>query len=121
MKLLKFTGLIVLIVLIAIQFFPAKVNQGVTGSPDDFIISNQIPPQIAHTLKSACYDCHSNKTEYPWYGKIQPVNCFIGSHVEERKEELNLSEFGSYPKEKQKHKLQSMIRHIEKNEMPLPS
>ncbi len=121
MKLLKLTGLIVLIVLIAIQFFPAKVNQGITGSPDDFITGNQVPPNIAHMLKSACYNCHSNQTEYPWYSKIQPVGWFIGGHIKEGKEELNLSEFGSYPVERQKHKIQSMIRHIEKGEMPLPS
>lgn len=39
----------------------------------------------------ACYDCHSNETEWPWYTWVAPVSWLVASDVEEGREELNFS------------------------------
>lgn len=44
---------------------------------------------------SACYDCHSNETVWPWYSKIAPISWMITSHVEEGRGRLNFSNWGS--------------------------
>jgi hypothetical protein len=121
MKILKLLGWILLIGLAGIQFFPARTNQGINGTANDFIIRYKVPDNVDRLLTSACYNCHSNHTEYPWYSRIQPVGWFIGNHIQEGKEELNLGEFGSYSVRRQKNKLESMADQIERNEMPLPS
>ena len=72
-------------------------------------------------MKAACYDCHSNKSVYPWYTYTQPIGWFVKNHIEEGKEHLNFSEFGSYTAEKQAHKLEECYELIEKGEMPLSS
>ncbi|MEX1092745.1 MAG: heme-binding domain-containing protein [Acidimicrobiia bacterium] len=41
----------------------------------------------------ACFDCHSNETEWPWYTNIAPVSWLIQSDVDEGREELNFSEW----------------------------
>ncbi|MBK9376914.1 MAG: heme-binding domain-containing protein [Saprospiraceae bacterium] len=30
-----------------------------------------ITPELEQTMRSSCFDCHSNMTKYPWYAKIQ--------------------------------------------------
>lgn len=104
-----------------IQFIPTKINKGVVKKTDDFIYLYNVPDKIANRIKTSCYDCHSNSTNYPWYSKIQPINMLINQHIEEGKEDLNLSEFGKYSDRRKKSKLKSMINQIENDEMPLTS
>jgi mono/diheme cytochrome c family protein len=45
----------------------------------------------------ACYDCHSNLTEWPWYSNVAPVSWLVYSDVQEGREKLNFSREGSMP------------------------
>ncbi len=120
-KYLKKIGLILLLIFIAIQFIPTTRNESTETLKSDFIEVFNPPKSIAIKLKTACYDCHSNNTAYPWYNKIQPVAWFLEHHIEEAKEELNFSEFGNYSKRKQKSKLKSIKNEIKDAKMPLKS
>ena len=79
------------------------------------------PKNVQTLLRTSCYDCHSNNTEYPWYSYIQPVRFFMDTHINEGKKELNFNEFGTYSNRKQKSKLEEIIKQIKSNEMPLTS
>ena len=35
-----------------------------------------LPPDIKEIFVRACYDCHSNKINYPWYSNVAPF--FLG-------------------------------------------
>lgn len=37
----------------------------------------QIPENVQSILRTSCYDCHSNSTDYPVYGYIQPFSFFL--------------------------------------------
>jgi hypothetical protein len=106
---------------VGIQFIPANPNQTLAESPDDIISNYKPDASVSESLKTSCYDCHSNNTRYPWYSKIQPVRFLMDRHVNEGKEELNFSEFTTYSKRKQKSKLKSIINQIKDGEMPLRS
>ena len=121
MKLLKIIGLVLLVVLVGLQFFPARTNHSSTVPSTDFIKTYKAPEQIVQTLHASCYDCHSNNTNYPWYSNVQPVGWLLEDHINDGKEVLNLSEFDSYSGRKQQSKLISMISQIEDDKMPLPS
>jgi mono/diheme cytochrome c family protein len=41
----------------------------------------------------ACFDCHSNETEWPWYSNVAPMSWFVQSHVDEGRGRLNFSEW----------------------------
>lgn len=41
----------------------------------------------------ACFDCHSNETEWPWTSHIAPTSWLIQHDVEEGREHLNFSEW----------------------------
>jgi hypothetical protein len=80
-----------------------------------------VPEKVQTILQTSCFDCHSNSTNYPWYSYVQPVRMFLDSHINEGKENLNFSEFGTYSKRKQRSKLDRMIKQIQSDEMPLDS
>lgn len=78
-----------------------------------------LPPNVYGILKASCYDCHSNKTEYPWYSWIQPGASYMNYHIIKGKADLNFSDFGTYSKRKQAHKFQSIIEQVKNETMPI--
>ena len=42
--------------------------------------------------RGACYDCHSNETEWPVYSYVAPMSWLVRSDVEAGRDALNLSE-----------------------------
>ncbi|MCF6357279.1 MAG: heme-binding domain-containing protein [Draconibacterium sp.] len=120
-RLIRVSLILVLVVLVGIQFIPSGTNQNPDVTSDDFVRTFNVPENITALLNVSCYNCHSNNTAYPWYSKVQPIGWLLENHINEGKENLNLSEFGTYSKRKQKSKLKSMISQIEKDEMPMAS
>jgi len=50
-------------------------------------------PRTAELAVDACYDCHSNRTEWPWYSYVAPVSWLVENDVYKGREELNFSEW----------------------------
>ena len=113
--------LVILVVIIAIQFIQPARNKSGQVLPTDISKLYSIPAQVQSVLKNACYDCHSNNTNYPWYSNIQPGGWWLASHIRGGKAELNFSEFGDYSSRKQRSKLNSIAKTIEDGTMPFPS
>lgn len=121
MSLKKKILLLVIALLVIIQFFRPALNQSSAESPNDVFAHYSAPDSLQQMIRTACYDCHSNNTVYPWYSNIQPVAWWLADHVNEGKSELNFSEFATYKPKKADHKMEEVIEMIEKGEMPLKS
>jgi hypothetical protein len=113
--------LAILVVLIIIQFIQPAHNKSEQLLATDIIKIYNIPDSVQKVLKTACYDCHSNNTNYPWYAYVQPVGWILNNHIQNGKADLNFSEFGTYSVRKQKNKLRSIVNSIRDDEMPLSS
>lgn len=113
--------IVFVIILIAIQFIGGEKNNAETPEVEVFIAETQPSKKIQAILASKCYDCHSNKTNYPWYAKIAPVSFWINHHVEEGKEHLDFSNWSNYDAKKKKHKLHEVEEEVEEHKMPLES
>jgi len=122
-KCLSILFLVLLAIFIIIQFFrPAKnITADVSIHKNDISTIYFIPDSVHEILKTSCYDCHSNNTQYPWYNNIQPVAWWLSHHVKEGKRALNFSEFTSYPIRKKYKKLDGLIKQIQSDKMPLSS
>ena len=120
-RFIKIALLILAIAFIGIQFFQIdKTNPPVVeGQTLESAVA--VPADIAFVLGRACNDCHTNKTNYPWYSYIQPSGWFLKDHVNEGRRELNFSEFAAYEPRKRKKKLEEICEQVESGEMPLPS
>lgn len=100
-------------VLIVLQFVPIdRENPPVTGAID-------APANVVAILERACYDCHSNQTEWPWYSHIAPVSFLVADDVEEGREHLNFSEWDKLPAGKRAHAIEEIWEEVEEGEMPL--
>ncbi|MEP6583017.1 MAG: heme-binding domain-containing protein [Ginsengibacter sp.] len=119
-KVLRVTLIILLIILIVIQFIrPAKNISGIAVY--DIATKYKVPTNVMHTLKIACYDCHSNNSRYPWYWNVQPVTWFLNNHIRDGKWHLNFSEFTSYEIWRQYRKLEEIGDEIKSGDMPMTS
>jgi hypothetical protein len=97
---------------------PARTNPPV--DPQKEITAHmQVDPAVMATLSRACNDCHSNRTEWPWYSNVAPVSWLVAHDVNDGREELNFSEWGA-SKEKEPGKLLGKIcSEVTEGEMPM--
>lgn len=112
---------ILFVAAILIQFFPIDKTNPPVNKGMDFLTIKNTPQQVADNIRSACYDCHSNESRYPWYSNIQPVAWFLKDHIDEGRQKLNFSTFATYEPKRQAHKLDEAAETIETGEMPLES
>lgn len=109
-----------LVILVIIQFIKPARNQ--SGDETYGIATKyQVPAEVNTILKSACNDCHSNTTEYPWYANVQPSAWWLASHVNGGKKHLNYSEFTKLPVAVQNHKFEETIEMVKEKKMPISS
>jgi len=121
MKVIKKILLGLLIIFIGIQFIRPVKNRSEQALSTDLSRTVNVPGKVHTILKTACYDCHSNNTNYPWYSNVQPIAWFLANHIRKGKAELNFSEFGSYSLRRQISKMNGIAKSIEKGVMPLRS
>jgi hypothetical protein len=81
---------LLIVALIGIQFIPVER----TNPPVLYDID--APANVKTILKKACYDCHSNETEWAWYTQIAPLSFLTVKDVNEGRENLNFSEWGKF-------------------------
>ncbi|MEO5561819.1 MAG: heme-binding domain-containing protein [Chitinophagaceae bacterium] len=110
-----------LIVLLLIQFIQPVRNVNGQVLSTDFTKVINAPENVQAVLRTSCYDCHSNNTNYPWYSRAQPFGWLLAKHIRNGKAELNFSEFGSYSLRRQASKLKGIENSIKDRTMPLRS
>jgi hypothetical protein len=110
-----------LVSIVLIQFIRVDKTNPPVDITQDFITVTKPPVEMATLLKTACYDCHSNETNYPWYFNIAPFSWWAKDHVNDGRKHLNFSIWATYNKERQLHKLEELYTEVEEGEMPLTS
>jgi len=120
-RVLRWVLIIGVVCLLIAQFFgPAKTNppSDATQSIESRL---QVTLPVAAILDRSCNDCHSNKTRWPWYSNVAPVSWFVIGHVNEGRENINLSEWGKYTPRDVDSLLRQMCREVRAGVMPLSS
>lgn len=107
------TALAVAILLFAvIQIVPyghSRTNPPVSAEPawDN--------PDTRELARKACFDCHSNETEWPLYSRLAPVSWLVQRDVQEGRAHLNFSEWNRPQKE-----ADEAAEVVREGEMPMP-
>ena len=121
MKKLKKVGWFLLLAILIAQFFSPEKNDGDIASVQQFIEETNPPEKVRKVLETTCFDCHSAKTNYPWYNSITPLNYWLDSHIKDGKKHLNFSKWNVYSLKKKEHKMDELHEEVEGKEMPLNS
>ena len=83
------TGVALLVVIQALPMGRDHSNAAVTGEPA------WSSPRTRALMVSACYACHSNEVEWPWYSNVAPMSWAVSDHVEKGRDAVNYSEFAT--------------------------
>ncbi|MEZ4985059.1 MAG: heme-binding domain-containing protein [Saprospiraceae bacterium] len=118
---LKKIGMGLVALLLLAQLIPVDRSVESLPAEQDFLTSVDAPAPMAELIRSACYDCHSHETAYPWYAKIAPFSFLIQNHIKEGRQNLNFSAWGSYPEGKATHKLEECSEEVAEGKMPMKS
>lgn len=103
------------IILVLIQFIPVKRDNPKSDPTLEIILETE----TKIIIEKACYDCHSNKTNWPWYSYVAPLSFIVANHVKEARHELNFSLWQTYSKKRKSKKLSELVEEVEEGEMPL--
>jgi len=102
-----------LVVLVGIQFIPLEQN----NPPVEYDLS--APEEIKIILRKACYDCHSNETNWAWYTKVAPISWMATNDVNEGRKHLNFSEWGNLRTSEQDKIKEEIWEEVREESMPL--
>jgi hypothetical protein len=83
------------------------------------LVGADVPPSVLDVFAHACINCHSEKTNWPWYSLVAPVSWVVENDVKRARERLNLSRWDSLDAAEQRMLLTAIATVIENREMPL--
>jgi hypothetical protein len=99
---------------------PTRTNRPVSPG-DDLSATNAPPAEIAQLLRGACYNCHSDETQWPWYSRVAPVSWWVVDHVNSGRKRLNFSEWPHQDSQRAARKWNRISEEVSSGDMPLPS
>ncbi|HWX41740.1 MAG TPA: heme-binding domain-containing protein [Blastocatellia bacterium] len=103
---------IVLAILVLIQFVP------VTRSNPPVETEIAAPENVQAILSRSCYDCHSNKTVWPWYSYVAPVSWLVASDVSGGRQKMNFTTWNRYTPDEQVKKVRAIWNQVDRGNMP---
>jgi hypothetical protein len=118
-RLFKRLILVALVVFSIAQFVgPARSNP-VTNPARAITKHIAVPPDVKAILDRACWNCHSNQTNWPWYSYVAPMSWSVVAHVNDGRGSMNLTAWPESPEEAAEL-LDATCDEVKKGDMPLP-
>ena len=116
-KLAKLTAILFALVFLGMQFVPTAARFK-TSATTAAHMADVINPQVGAILDRSCQDCHSSRTNWPWYSRVAPVSWIVSKHVSEGREMLDFSAWANQPHSKDERML--ICDAVSEGRMPLP-
>lgn len=110
---------LLLVIFAIIQFKTIDKTNPLAVPAQDFFAVNDAPSDVENLVKTACYDCHSHTSEYPWYSNMAPVSWWLADHIAEGREHMNFSTWATLDSSKVDHKLEEVVEMVGDKEMPM--
>lgn len=95
---------------------------GVPGTPENnqtILRESQIDPETLAVVQRACQNCHSERTEWPWYSHVAPVSWLLARDVQQARLHLNLSRWPEYSTDERLRLLSEIGSAVRNGEMPV--
>jgi hypothetical protein len=120
-KALKWAVVVILVLFVVAQAYRPNLSGPPVDETKTMRATAQLTPEVGAIFDRSCNDCHSSKTDWPWYSQVAPVSWWLKNHVDEGRRELSFSEWGPYPQRKATRKLSAICDQVQAGEMPLKS
>ena len=121
LKILKFSA-----ILLALVFAGAQLVRPSRSNPPEVAgrgleAHARLTPEVETVLRRSCMDCHSNRTEWPWYSHVAPTSWLVVDHVNHGRTHLNFSDWARLDREEAGGMLKSICKEAQGGSMPMPS
>jgi hypothetical protein len=117
-RLAKLASIFLGLVFLGMQFVSTPATpktSAATGAP----MAQLINPQVGAILDHSCQDCHSSRTNWPWYSRVAPVSWIVSKHVSDGREMLDFSAWADQPHSESERQL--ICDAVSARSMPLPA
>jgi hypothetical protein len=81
--------------MVLIGFIQKKPSSVQLPTERSLFVRVAVPPPVAHSLRTACLNCHSDETNWPWYAHVPVISHFLQEDVRKARAHLNLSDWQS--------------------------
>lgn len=118
-KFIKWTVIILFVAFAGIQFIRPQYSNPPVNEQEALEATTQVPENVRQIFARSCNDCHTNKTDYPWYSNVAPLSWQIVEHVDHGRSHLNFSVWNTYELRKKRKKLDEVCEQVTDSEMPI--
>ena len=107
-------------VLIVLQFFGPDTANPPEDPASTFAAVAKPPAEVIQVLDRGCRDCHTNRTEWPWYSRVAPASFLVARDVNKGRAHLNFSNWRGMTPEITALRMSEACIAVTRGEMPLP-
>jgi hypothetical protein len=79
-----------------------------------------IDARTVHIIATSCQNCHSEKTDWPWYSYVAPASWLLESDVHRARSHMNFSRWAEYSTDQRIALLSDIQTMVQTHQMPLP-
>jgi len=109
-------GALVVIVLASLVHPSGNVKS--TKSEQPLFNGAAIDTAVLGVIERSCQNCHSEKTEWPWYSQVAPMSWMVERDVSQARGHMNLSQWDAYTNEQKREILGRIAAVIRSRHMP---
>ena len=92
------------------------VKKSVSDKP--LLAGAAVDRAVIQIVERSCQNCHSERTDWPWYSYIAPTSWLIERDVQQARSHMNLSHWDEYGLEKREDILAEISAMIRSRQMP---
>lgn len=113
-------GALLFVLSLALAFVHPFGNARLAHSDYRLMNTAQIDPGVLVVIKRSCQNCHSERTEWPWYSHAAPISWLIERDVQGGRSQWNMSRWERYSVEDREQSLSKIGSMVRNRKMPLP-
>lgn len=84
------------------------------------LMNGTMDDRLTKIINNSCKNCHSERTDWPWYSYVAPMSWMIEADVSEGRKHMNLTNWSEYDMERQQMLLSKISVMVKNHKMPLP-
>ena len=113
-------GVLLFVLPPALAFVHPFGNARVAQSGDQLMSTAQVDAPVFAVMQRACQNCHSEKTEWPWYSHAAPISWLVERDVQGGRGQWDMSKWDQYSIEDREQILSKIGPMVRNRKMPLP-
>jgi hypothetical protein len=110
---------VIVLGLASVLVHPSGVVKGPT-STNLLLAGAVVDSETVKIMERSCQNCHSEKTDWPWYSYVAPMSWLVESDVHKARRHMNLSGWDQYSLEEKQYHLAELAAAVRGRQMPPP-